>query len=208
MRGYRAHNCWNGPEEREVSLAICFSVGPILSSALTYLDIRNLLRAEANVSECEYRWETIAGIVVGIVSIGMGITGIAAIATVAHSREDMCYWLDGLVRLLQIFFSPRWAIWAIHLVAISTILDIVSAVTGKTTSSAYESALLARLAAASLLDEDYVRLFNTFVATNAAAASIQLCGAIIVSSLSLAGRSTSTRLRQGIFMVCLRPPSL
>jgi hypothetical protein len=86
------------------------------------------------------------------------------------------------------------------------------------TSSAYESALLARLAAASLLssiisqkqleayknsgserrDEDYVRLFYTFVVTNAAAASIQLCGAIIVSSLSLAGRSTSTQLRQVI----------
>jgi len=99
---------------------------------------------------------------------------------------------------------------------------------GTTVSSAYESALLARFAAASLLssalsrkqleahknsgferrDEDYVRLFYTFVATNAAAASIQLCGAIIVSSLSLAGRSTSTRLRQGIFVVSLRPPSL
>jgi hypothetical protein len=91
-----------------VSLAICFSVGPILSSALTYLDIRNLLRTEANVSECEYRWETIAGIVVSIVSIGMGITGIAAIATVAHSREDMYYWLDGVIMCnLQLLTSSN-----------------------------------------------------------------------------------------------------
>jgi hypothetical protein len=99
---------------------------------------------------------------------------------------------------------------------------------GQTTSSAYESALLARLAAASLLssaishkqleahknsgferrDKDLLRLFYTFVVTNAAAASIQLCGAIIVSSFSLAGRSTSTQLRQGIFMASLRIPSL
>jgi hypothetical protein len=95
---------------------------------------------------------------------------------------------------------------------------------GKTTSSAYESALLARLAAASLLslalsckqlethknsglerrDQDCVRLLHAFVFANAAAASIQLCGAIIVSSLSLAGRSPSTQLRQGIFMVSFR----
>jgi hypothetical protein len=99
---------------------------------------------------------------------------------------------------------------------------------GRTVSSAYESALLARFAAASLLssalsrkqlethknsgserrDEDYVRLLHTFVFANAAAASIQLCGTIIVSSLSLAGRSTSTQLRQGIFMVSLCLPLL
>jgi hypothetical protein len=98
------------------------------------------------------------------------------------------------------------------------------------TSSAYESALLARLAAASLLSSalsrkqlvthknsglerrdqdcvqllDYVRLLHAFVFSNAAAASIQLCSAIIVSSLSLAGRSPSTQLRQGIFMVSFR----
>jgi hypothetical protein len=92
------------------------------------------------------------------------------------------------------------------------------------TSSAYESALLARLAAASLLssalshkqlethknsglegrEQDYVRLLRAFVFANAAAASIQLCSAIVVSSLSLAGRSPSTQLRQGIFMVSFR----
>ena len=101
------------------------------------------------------------------------------------------------------------------------IRSCLTASRGTTVSSAYESALLARFAAASLLssalsrkqlethrnsgseprDEAYVRLLHTVVFTNTAAASIQLCGAILVSSLSLAGRSTSTQLRQGIFMV-------
>ena len=70
-----------------VSLAICFSVGPILSSALTYLDIRYLLRAESNISEYEYRWEKITGIVVCTGSIGLGLTGLVAIATAPHSTE-------------------------------------------------------------------------------------------------------------------------
>ncbi|KAF1937100.1 hypothetical protein EJ02DRAFT_357629 [Clathrospora elynae] len=208
-----------------VSLAICFSVGPILSSTLTYLDIRNY------VPEYDYRWERIAGIVFGIGSTGLGITGIIAIATAPYSTEEGYHWLDAviifqLVRLLQIFISPCWAIWAIHLVAISTILDIVSAVTGKTISSAYKLALLSCLATALLLslallckqletqknlglewrDQDYVRLLHAFVFTNAAAASIQLCGAIIVSSLSLAGRSPSTQVRQGIFMLLCHLP--
>jgi hypothetical protein len=98
----------------------------------------------------------------------------------------------------------------------------------KTISSAYESALLARLAAASLLssalsrkqlethknlgfewrDEVYVRMLRTFVFANVAAASILLCSTIIVSSVLLAGSSTSTQLRQGIFMVSFRPPLL
>ncbi|KAF1924749.1 uncharacterized protein M421DRAFT_71828 [Didymella exigua CBS 183.55] len=42
-----------------VSLTICFSVGPILGSTLTYLDIEN-------ISEYDYHWERIAGVVVGI----------------------------------------------------------------------------------------------------------------------------------------------
>jgi hypothetical protein len=103
------------------------------------------------------------------------------------------------------------------------IRSCLTASRGTTVSSAYESALLARFAAASLLssallrkqletyrssgseprDEAYVRLLHTVVFTNTAAASIQLCSAIIVSSLLLAGRSTSTQLRQGIFMVSL-----
>jgi hypothetical protein len=79
-----------------VSLAICFSVGSILSSALTYLDIRYLLRAESNISEYEYRWEKIAGIVVGTGAIGLGITGLVAIATAPHSTE-MYSWLDAVI---------------------------------------------------------------------------------------------------------------
>jgi hypothetical protein len=73
-----------------VSLAICFSVGPILSSTLTYLDIRNY------VPEYDYRWERIAGIVFGIGSTGLGITGIIAIATAPHSTEGY-YWLDAVI---------------------------------------------------------------------------------------------------------------
>jgi hypothetical protein len=74
-----------------VSLAICFSVGPILSSTLTYLDIRNY------VPEYDYRWEKIAGIFFGIGSTGLGITGIIAIATAPHSTEEGYYWLDAVV---------------------------------------------------------------------------------------------------------------
>ncbi|KAF1352909.1 hypothetical protein EJ07DRAFT_135196 [Lizonia empirigonia] len=213
-----------------VCLAICFLVGPILSGTLTYLDIRNLLRAEAQISEYDYRWETITGIVFSIGSIGLGVAGLVAIATTPYST-GMYSWLDAetqLVRMLQVFVSPPWVIWAVHLVAVLTVLDIVSAVTSKTISSAYESALLARFAAASLIssalsrkqleayknsgserrDEGYVRLLCTFVLTNAAAASVQLCGAITISTLSLAGRSTSTQLRQGIFIACTAPQLL
>jgi hypothetical protein len=74
-----------------VSLAICFSVGPILSSTLTYLDVRNY------VPEYDYRWERITGIVFGIGSTGLGITGIIAIATAPHSTEEMYYWLDAVI---------------------------------------------------------------------------------------------------------------
>ncbi|KAF1358982.1 hypothetical protein EJ07DRAFT_121554 [Lizonia empirigonia] len=217
-----------------VCFAICFLVGPILSSTLAYLDIRNHFRAKAQVSEYDYRWEKITGIVVGTGSIGLGITGLVAIATAPHSTE-MYSWLDALARLLQIFISPPWVIWVVHLVAVLTILDIVDyigirscliASRGKIVSSAYESALLACFVAASLLssaisrkqleahknsgserrDEDYVRLLHTIAFTNTAAASFQLCGAIIVSSLSLAGTGPSTQLRQGIFMLLCHLP--
>ncbi|KAF5844356.1 hypothetical protein GGP41_004546 [Bipolaris sorokiniana] len=129
-----------------------------------------------------------------------------------------------LVRMLQIFISPPWSIWAVHLVAVLTILDIASAVTSQTKSSAYESALLTRFATASLFssalshkqleihknsgsetgdgDEEYMRLLHAFVFTNAAAASSQFCSAIFTSTFSLTSRSTSTQLRQGIFMAC------
>ncbi|KAJ6201967.1 hypothetical protein J3E72DRAFT_181800 [Bipolaris maydis] len=223
-----------------VSLAICFSVGPILSSTLTYLDIRNLSTAEVQISEYDYRWEKIIGIIVGTSSVGLGITGLIAIATKPHPAE-MYSWLDAiimcnlqlltsnnLVRMLQIFISPPWSIWAVHLVAVLAILDIASAVTSQTKSSAYESALLTRFAAASLFssalshkqleihknsgsetedgDEEYMRLLHAFVFTNAAAASTQFCSAIFTSTFSLAGRSTSTKLRQGIFMLsCYLP---
>ncbi|CAN9241359.1 unnamed protein product [Alternaria alternata] len=123
-----------------VGLAVCFSVGPILSSTLIYIEIRNV-RASPYVSEYDYRWEKIAGIVVGIISVGLGIAGIVAVATVPYSRKEIYYWLDGVImcnlqilvshnlaRLLQSFISPRWALWAVHLVAFATILDIVSAV--------------------------------------------------------------------------------
>ncbi|KAG9186465.1 hypothetical protein G6011_09573 [Alternaria panax] len=123
-----------------VGLAVCFSVGPILSSTFMYLEIRNL-KASPYVSEYDYRWEKIAGIVVGIISMGLGIAGIVAVATVPYSREEIYYWLDGVIMcnlqilvsynlawLLQSFISPRWAIWAVHLVTFTTILDIVSAI--------------------------------------------------------------------------------
>ena len=80
-----------------VSLAICFAVGPMLSSALTYLDISYLLRAESTISEYEYCWERIVGIVFGIGTTGLGITGIIAIATAPHSTEEMYSWLDAVI---------------------------------------------------------------------------------------------------------------
>ena len=90
--------------------------------------------------------------------------------------------------------------------------------------SAYESALLARFAAASLVSlvlslkqlnvhnnsgaepriENYVRLLHTLILSNAVASFVQLSGAIIVSSLSLAGRDTSAELRRGVFIVSFR----
>ncbi|KAF7445921.1 hypothetical protein A1F99_092120 [Pyrenophora tritici-repentis] len=79
-----------------VGLAICFSVGLVLSSTLTCLDIRNLLSVASQVSEYDYRWEKITGIVVGTSSIGLGITGLVAIATAPHST-DTYSWLDAVI---------------------------------------------------------------------------------------------------------------
>lgn len=79
-----------------IGLAICFSVGPILSGTLAYLEIRTL-KASSYVSEYDYCGEKIAGIVFGIISIGLGVTGIVAVATVPRSRKDVYYWLDGVV---------------------------------------------------------------------------------------------------------------
>ncbi|KAI0572155.1 hypothetical protein Alg130_10609 [Pyrenophora tritici-repentis] len=80
-----------------VGLAICFSVGLVLSSTLTYLNIRNLLRVASYVSEYDYRWEKIAEIIISNVSIGLAITGIVAIATATHSTEEIYSWLDAII---------------------------------------------------------------------------------------------------------------
>ncbi|KAI0572292.1 hypothetical protein Alg215_09871 [Pyrenophora tritici-repentis] len=80
-----------------VGLAICFSVGLVLSSTLSYLDIRNLLRVASHVSEYDYRWEKILEIIISIVSIGLAITGIVAIATAPYSTEEMYSWLDAVI---------------------------------------------------------------------------------------------------------------
>jgi energy-converting hydrogenase Eha subunit G len=80
-----------------VSLAICFSVGLILTSTLIYLEIRNHFRAESHVSENDYCWDKIAGIVVSISSIGLGITGLVAITTAPHSTQELYYWLDAVI---------------------------------------------------------------------------------------------------------------
>ncbi|EUC39576.1 hypothetical protein COCMIDRAFT_111189 [Bipolaris oryzae ATCC 44560] len=216
------------------SLTICFSVGLILISPLAFLDIRNLFRAETQVSEYDYRWEKIMRITFDTGSIGLEITGLVAIATAPHSIEKY-FWLDAVImsnlqlltsnnlaRMLQIFILPPWTIWAVHLVAVLTILDVVAAVTGKTISASYESALLTRFAVASFLslalshkqlethknsgserrDEEYMRVLHAFIFANAAAASSQLCSAVFTSSFSLGYRSTSTKLRQGLFIAC------
>jgi hypothetical protein len=69
----------------------------MLSSTLTYLDIRKYSRAESHVWEYDYRWEKIAGIVVGIGSIGLGITGLVAITTAPRSTQELYYWLDAVI---------------------------------------------------------------------------------------------------------------
>lgn len=90
--------------------------------------------------------------------------------------------------------------------------------------SAYKSALLARFAAALLMSlvlllkqlyvhnnlgskqqiKNYVRLLHTLILLNAVTSLIQLSSAIIVSSLSLAGRDNSAELRRGVFIISFR----
>jgi hypothetical protein len=69
-----------------VSLAICFTVGLILTSTLTYLEIRNQFRAKSHVCEYGYHWEKIAGIANGIISVGLGRAG-ETIGTMARRRN-------------------------------------------------------------------------------------------------------------------------
>ncbi|CAN9089952.1 unnamed protein product [Alternaria alternata] len=123
-----------------VALAVCFSVGLILTSVLTYLEVGGL-GASLYSHQYDYRWEKVAEIIVDIISISLGIGGIVAIAPVPSSGKEIYYWLDGflicnlqildshnLTLLLRNLLSPPWAIWAVHLMASTTILDIVSAV--------------------------------------------------------------------------------
>jgi len=48
----------------------------------------------------------------------------------------------------------------------------------------------------------YERLLTVFIITNAIAGLCQLCGAIVLYSISLAESRIDTSLRQGIFLVC------
>jgi len=79
-----------------VSLAACFSIELILCSTITILECKNV-RARSFVPGYDYRWEKIAGIFIGIISICLGITGIVAVAMVLHSREETSYWLDAVI---------------------------------------------------------------------------------------------------------------
>jgi hypothetical protein len=60
---------------------------------LTYLEVRGL-RTSPYSHEYDYRWEKVAEIVVGIISISLGIGGVVAIATVPYSRKEIYYSLD------------------------------------------------------------------------------------------------------------------
>ena len=88
-----------------VALAVCFSVGLILTSVLTYLEVRDLGTGPYS-HEYDYRWEKVAEIIVGIISISLGIGGIVAIATVPYSGKEIYSWLDGFLMCnLQILNS-------------------------------------------------------------------------------------------------------
>ena len=88
-----------------VALAVCFSVVLILTSLLTYLEVRGLETSPYR-HEYDYRWEKVAEIIVDIISISLGIGGIVAIATVPYSGKEIYYWLDGfLICNLQILNS-------------------------------------------------------------------------------------------------------
>lgn len=83
-----------------VGLLACFSIGPILGGTLTYLEIKIVIARPypgTYVSEYDYRIENIAEIGVGLISIGLGITGFVGFAMVLHSREEIPYWLDGVM---------------------------------------------------------------------------------------------------------------
>jgi hypothetical protein len=49
----------------------------------------------------------------------------------------------------------------------------------------------------------YRQLLSTLIFTNAAAAFVQLCGAMLLAGALLTGRSTSSGLRRGVVLVCL-----
>jgi hypothetical protein len=48
----------------------------------------------------------------------------------------------------------------------------------------------------------YRQLLSTLIFTNAAAAFVQLCGAMLLAGALLTGRSTSSDLRRGVVLVC------
>lgn len=90
------------------------------------------------------------------------------------------------------------------------------------TCYAEKSPILARFAIASLLstalshqlleshkhsgvaqtEQGFAQLLNAFIVTNAVAASVQLCGAMLLTGVLLAGNTNGVNLRQIVLLVC------
>ncbi|KAH8708349.1 hypothetical protein GQ44DRAFT_628303, partial [Phaeosphaeriaceae sp. PMI808] len=139
--------------------------------------------------------------------IGLCIAGIVAVLVTLWLRSGVFSWLDMVIMFnLQLFVvKMTFKIWSMSIQITTSI---------KKTCSACESALRARLCAAlshwrreghaisETTDVNYERLRNLNIITNAVAASLQMCGAIPLSILSLTNGRTDARLRRGIFLVC------
>jgi hypothetical protein len=59
-----------------------------------------------------------------------------------------------------------------------------------------------KLSGVSQTKQGFVQLLNAFIATNAVAASVQLCGAMLLTGVLLAKKSTGVNLRQSVLLVC------
>ncbi|KAF2818182.1 hypothetical protein CC86DRAFT_389138 [Ophiobolus disseminans] len=219
---------------RLVSFTTCFFIELLLSARLVYRNIRDYKKKKKESPLHSYRCETIVADFLDVSLIAPCIAGILAIAL--RSRYEVYAWLDvvilynlhhlagtNLARILQILTFRRWTVLLAYAATLLIALDIFHVAAAKKIDSAYESALLARLAIASLLSlalarnqvethrasgrqgigSEMVFLMNVFIITNAAAALVQLCGATILSSLSLANTSIDgAQLRRGILLAC------
>ncbi|KAF8848426.1 hypothetical protein BDZ45DRAFT_753852 [Acephala macrosclerotiorum] len=136
-----------------VSFIICLSSGLPPTVVLIY--------KHSALGKTDYLWERVVIVLFDVCQAGLSICWHIAIAFGTNTEP---YWLEAVIlytfqisvganlaRTLYLLSHPRWTIWLAYAITILTAPDIVYRIKDKNPCFVYESALLARVATASLI---------------------------------------------------------